>query len=200
MRKAMAHLRRADPVLGALIERIGPYEVPFSQPDFTLLAQSIINQQLSGKAAATIYGRLVAALRPHPINAAGVLRFSVEELRAMGISTPKARYLLDLAEKTRARKILWSRLPDMPDDEVIAHLTEVKGIGLWTAQMFLMFALRRLDVLPVADIGVQNAVQKLYGMKEKPKAAALEALGEKWSPYRSVACWYLWRSLDGGAG
>jgi DNA-3-methyladenine glycosylase II len=199
MRKARAHLRRADPVLGALIDRIGPYQVSFSKPDFTLLARSIINQQLSGKAAATIYGRLVEALRPHPVNAAGVLRFTVEELRAMGISTPKARYLLDLAQKTRAGKIVWSRLPEMPDEEVIAHLTEVKGIGHWTAQMFLMFALRRLDVLPVADIGIQNAVQKLYGLKEKPKAAALEALGGQWSPYRSVACWYLWRSLDGGA-
>jgi DNA-3-methyladenine glycosylase II len=200
IREATAHLCGADPVLGAIVERIGPYEVSLSKPDFAMLARSIVGQQLSGKAAATIYGRLRAALRPHPVNAAGVSRLSAGELRALGLSAQKAGYLLDLAAKTRARAILWSRLPSMEDGEVIEHLTAVKGIGVWTAQMFLMFALGRLDVLPVGDLGIRNAVRQAYGLSEKPRASQLEQLGEKWRPYRTVACWYLWRSLDGEAG
>jgi DNA-3-methyladenine glycosylase II len=196
MRNALTHLTAADSRLAALIERVGPYAQEFAPPVFASLARSIIYQQLSTKVAATIYGRFEAALAPDPVDAAGVLRLSHEELRSFGFSGAKAVYVRSLADKTLDGTVDFTRLSEMPDSEVIAHLTQVKGIGEWTAQMFLMFALRRSDVLPCADLGIRTAMKNLYRMRELPKPARMEKVARPWRPYASVACWYLWRSLD----
>lgn len=196
MRKALNHLRAADITLAALIQRVGPYAQEFSQPVFASLARSIVYQQLSTKAAATIYGRFQDALAPDPVHPAGVLRFTPVQLRAFGFSHAKAAYVRSLAEKALDGSVDFARLPELPDSEVIAHLTQVKGIGEWTAQMFLMFALRRPDVLPCADLGIRNAMKTLYRLPALPKPAEMELVARPWRPYASVACWYLWRSLD----
>ena len=169
------------------------------EADFNSLTRSIVYQQLSGKAAATIFGRVVEAAKCDPLTPKAVLKIQPERLRAAGLSQQKASYVRDLAEKTRDGVVEFSRLAFLSDDEVITHLTQVKGVGVWTAQMLLMFALGRPDVLPVADLGIRNAMQKAYVLDAPPKAKEMEALAEKWRPYRTVACWYLWRSLDGPA-
>ncbi len=169
------------------------------EADFHSLTRSIVYQQLSGKAASTIFGRVVEAAKCDPLTPKAVLKIPMERLRAAGLSQQKAAYVRDLAEKTRDGMVDFSRLPSLSDDEIIAHLTQVKGVGVWTVQMLLMFALNRPDVLPVADLGIRNAMQKAYALDTPPKAKEMEALAEKWRPYRTVACWYLWRSLDGPA-
>lgn len=199
MTHALTHLQAADPRLGALIERVGPYVQEFSQPVFASLARSIVFQQLSTKVAATIYGRLQAALAPLPVEAEGVLRLKPEEMRAFGFSNAKVAYVRSLAEKTLDGTVDFDKLLEMPDREVIAHLTQVKGVGEWTAQMFLMFALRRPDVLPCADLGIRTAMKNVYRMRELPKPVRMEKVARPWRPYASVACWYLWRSLDNPA-
>jgi DNA-3-methyladenine glycosylase II len=199
MRKAISHLRQADPVLARIIDRYGPCRIQHFEPDFALLARSIISQQLSGKAAATIYGRLQQALHPKPLSAAGLLHLTPEHLRSLGLSKQKIAYLRDLADKTRARSLRLDRLPRMTDEEVVAHLTAVKGIGVWTAQMVLIFALRRPDVLPTGDLGIRNAIQKNYNLEAAPTPAKMEEIARPWRPYASIACWYLWRSLENRA-
>lgn len=154
-------------------------------------------QQVSGKAAATIIARLEEAaggLKPKAI-----ATMSDEALRACGLSTQKRSYLRDLAEKTLSREVRFPSLEKLSDDEVIERLTVVKGVGVWTAQMFLMFALKRLDVLPAGDLGIQAAMQKAYGLEDRPKPEEVVRLAEPWRPYATVASWYLWRSLDGSA-
>ena len=199
MRKATLHLRRSDAILAALIEQIGPCTMPPRAADFNSLARSIVYQQLSGKAAGTIFGRVLEAANLDPLTPEAVLKISPERLRAAGLSQQKAAYIRDLAEKTREGLVDFSRLSGLADDDVIAHLTQVKGVGVWTVQMLLMFALKRPDVLPVADLGIRKAMQRAYGLETPPKPKEMEAIAEKWRPYRSVACWYLWRSLDGPA-
>ncbi len=196
MRNALTHLTAGDSRLAAVIERVGPYAQEFAPPVFASLARSIVYQQLSTKVAATIYGRFQAALAPDPVDSAGVLRLTHEELRGFGFSNAKAIYVRSLAEKSMDGTVDFTRLPGMPDSEVIAHLTQVKGIGEWTAQMFLMFALRRPDILPCADLGIRTAMKNVYRMRELPKPARMERVARPWRPYASVACWYLWRSLD----
>jgi 3-methyladenine DNA glycosylase/8-oxoguanine DNA glycosylase len=195
MRKAIHHLKKSDPVLRAIIERIGPCRMEFGPPEFHSLAESILYQQLNGKAAATIFERFVA-LAGDPPTPEGILKLSDEQLRSVGLSKQKSAYLKDLSEKTKAGLLDFSRLADLPDAEVIEHLTQVKGIGVWTAQMFLMFTLKRPDVLPTGDYGVQAAMKKHYKKRKMPKPKDMEKIARAWSPYRSVACWYLWRSLD----
>jgi DNA-3-methyladenine glycosylase II len=195
MRKAIHHLKKSDPVLRAIIERIGPCRMEFEPPEFHSLAESILYQQLNGKAAATIFERFVA-LAGDPPTPEGILKLSDEQLRSVGLSKQKSAYLKDLSEKTKAGLLDFSRLADLPDAEVIEHLTQVKGIGVWTAQMFLMFTLKRPDVLPTGDYGVQAAMKKHYKKRKMPKPKDMEKIARAWSPYRSVACWYLWRSLD----
>ena len=198
MRKAILHLKRSDPVLKALIERVGPYALEMAPADFPELARSIVYQQLSGKAAATIYGRLEAAVNRR-VTPRAVLKLDEAHMRSLGLSKQKTAYLRDLAEKTLARVVDFRALPQTPDQEVIAHLTAVKGIGVWTAQMFLIFALGRPDVLPTADLGIRAAMKKQYGLPDLPKPAEMEKIAAAWRPYCSVACWYLWRSLDNQA-
>jgi DNA-3-methyladenine glycosylase II len=195
MRKAIHHLKKCDPILRGIIEKVGPCRMEFGPPEFHSLAEAIVYQQLNGKAAVTIFKRF-AALAGEPITAEGILKLSHEQLRSVGLSKQKSAYLKDLAARTAAGLLDFSRLLEMPDAEVIQHLTQVKGVGVWTAQMFLMFTLRRPDVLPTGDYGVQAAIKKHYKKRQMPKAHTMEKIAKPWVPYRSIACWYLWRSLD----
>jgi DNA-3-methyladenine glycosylase II len=195
MRKAVIHLKNCDPILRDIIERVGPFRMEYGPPEFHSLAESILYQQLNGKAAATIFERFVA-LAGDPLTPEGILKLSDEQLRGVGLSKQKSSYLRDLAAKTADGQLDFSRLAEMPDAEVIEHLTQVKGIGVWTAQMFLMFTLRRPDVLPTGDYGVQAAMKKHYRKRKLPKPKEMEKIARRWVPYRSIACWYLWRSLD----
>jgi len=195
MRKAINHLKKSDPVMSAIIERVGPYRMEFGPPEFSSLAEAIVYQQLNGKAAVTIFNRF-AALAGEPLTPDGILKLSDEQLRSVGLSKQKSAYLKDLSVKARDGLLDFGKLPDLPDEAVVKHLTQVKGIGVWTAQMFLMFTLKRPDVLPTGDYGVQAAIKKHYKKRKWPKPKEMEKIARPWSPYRSVACWYLWRSLD----
>ena len=195
MRKAVNHLKKSDPVLRAIIERVGPCRMEFGEPTFHSVAEAIIYQQLNGKAAVTIFKRFTDAAGL-PVTPDGILKLSAAQLRAVGLSKQKSSYVRDLAEKTKAGLLDFSRLHEQTDDEVIQHLTQVKGVGVWTAHMFLMFTLRRQNILPTGDYGVQAAMMKHYRKRKLPKPKDMERIAKVWSPYRSIACWYLWRSLD----
>ena len=195
MRKAILHLKKADPVLAAIIERVGPYRMNYDEPAFASLAEAIVYQQLHGKAAATIFRRLTD-LAGLPLEPEGILRLSEAQMRAAGLSKQKLSYLRDLAAKTQCGEVQFAHLPELPDEEVIKELTKVKGIGVWTAHMFLIFSLRRTNVLPTGDLGIQMAIRRHYRKRKLLKPAQMERIARPWEPYRSVACWYLWRSLD----
>jgi DNA-3-methyladenine glycosylase II len=195
MRKAVDHLKKSDPVLRAIIERVGPCRMEFGVPEFASVAEAIVYQQLNGKAAVSIFNRF-AELAGDPLTPEGILKLSDAQLRGVGLSKQKSAYLKDLAQKTSDGLLNFARLPEMTDEEVIEHLTQVKGIGAWTAHMFLMFSLRRPNVLPTGDYGVQVAIKKHYKKRKLPKPKDMEKLARVWEPYRSVACWYMWRSLD----
>ncbi len=195
MRKAVNHLKKCDPVLRAIIERVGPCRMQFGLADFGSVAEAIVYQQLNGKAAATIFKRF-ADLAGEPLTPEGILRLTDQQMRSVGLSKQKSSYLKDLAAKTSTGLLDFRRLADLPDEEVIKHLTQVKGIGVWTAHMFLIFSLRRPNVLPTGDYGVQVAVKKHYKKRKLPKPKDMEKIARPWEPYRSVACWYMWRSLD----
>jgi DNA-3-methyladenine glycosylase II len=195
MRKAVNHLKKCDPVLRAIIERVGPCRMEYGVPEFCSLAEAIVYQQLNGKAAVTIFQRF-AALAGEPLTPEGILKLSDEELRSVGLSKQKSAYLKDLAAKTADGLLDFSRLHELTDEQVIQHLTQVKGVGVWTAHMFLMFSLRRPNVLPTGDYGVQVAIRKHYKKRKLPKPKDMEKIAKAWEPYRSVACWYMWRSLD----
>ncbi|BDC49212.1 DNA-3-methyladenine glycosylase [Bryobacterales bacterium F-183] len=200
MRKAILHLKKTDPVIAEIIARVGPYRKATSEVSFHSLARSIVYQQLSGKAAATIFGRVMTAAKCQDcLTPEKLLKVKPEQLRAAGLSQQKLSYVRDLAEKTKGKLVDFEALHTLEDQAVIEHLTQVKGVGVWTVQMLLMFALDRPDVLPTADLGIRNAMKKAYGLAEAPKPKEMEAIAEKWRPYRTVACWYLWRSLDGPA-
>jgi DNA-3-methyladenine glycosylase II len=198
MMEAIQHLRRSDPVLAAIIERVGDYAIQFREPGFETLVRSIVYQQLSGRVASVIFGRLLAATGGK-LTPQNVLKLRPSRMRTLGLSTQKTIYIRDLARHTRDGVVRFEDLAHAADADVIEHLTQVKGIGVWTAQMFLMFALRRLDVLPTGDLGIRNAMRKAYGLEELPSPAEMEALGARWRPYCTVASWYLWRSLEGEA-
>ncbi len=200
MRKAIHHLKKSDGVLGAIIQRVGPYKIQYREPNFQLLVRSIVNQQLSGKAALTIFTRLQEAAKADPITPESILKLRPAKMRAVGLSKQKTSYIRELARLTRTGDVVFESLPALEDAEVIEVLTRVKGVGEWTAHMFLIFALRRPNVLPVGDLGVRAAIKKAYGLAELPKPAEMERLAEAWHPYRSIASWYLWRSLENQAG
>jgi DNA-3-methyladenine glycosylase II len=182
-------------VLAEIIERVGPCRMQFGEPTFHALAESILYQQLNGNAAATIFDRFTA-MAGDPLTPEGILKLTDAEMRGVGLSRQKTAYLRDLAEKTKAGLLEFDRMAGMSEADVIAHLTQVKGVGVWTAHMFLMFTLRRPDILPVGDYGVQAAIKKHYKKRKWPKPAVMEKIAKPWAPYRSIACWYLWRSLD----
>jgi DNA-3-methyladenine glycosylase II len=195
MRKAINHLKKSDPILAAIIESIGRCRMEFGPPEFSSLAEAIVYQQLNGKAAVTIFKRF-AALAGDPVTPKGVLKLTPEQMRSVGLSKQKSSYLFDMAERTHRGELDFKRLPEMTDDEVTKHLTQVKGVGVWTAHMFLMFTLRRPNVLPTGDYGIQMAIKKHYKRRKLPQPEHMEKIAKAWEPYRSVACWYLWRSLD----
>ncbi len=199
MRKAVTHLKKADPVLRGVIERIGPFRMNYREPDFEALARSIVYQQLSGRVALAIFTRLAEAAGNGRLSPGGILGLTPEQMRAAGLSKNKAAYLRDLAERTHSGELDFAAFPSMADDAIVERLTEVKGIGIWTVQMFLIFALRRPDVLPTGDLGIRSAIRKAYGMEDMPKPTQVEEIGAKWRPWASVAAWYLWRSLDNEA-
>jgi DNA-3-methyladenine glycosylase II len=195
MRKAIHHLSNADPILRAIIERVGAYKIEYGPPEFHSLAEAIVYQQLNGKAAVTIFNRF-ADLAGKPVTPQGILKLSDVQLRSVGLSKQKSSYLRDMAERALNGQLDFSKLPELPDEEVISHLTQVKGVGVWTAQMFLMFTLKRPNVLPTGDFGVQMAIKKHYNKRKLPNPVQMQKIAKAWEPYRSVACWYLWRSLD----
>ena len=196
MQEAIRHLQAADPVMGGIIERVGAYRLQFREPGFETLVKSIVNQQLSGRVAQVIFERLLAAIPGGALTPQGVLALRPAKMRALGLSKQKTAYIRDLARLTRDGDLDFMALPGLPDTEVIERLTQVKGVGVWTAHMFLIFALRRTNVLPSGDLGIRAAIRKAYDLPELPTPVEIEALGERWRPYCTVAAWYLWRSLE----
>jgi DNA-3-methyladenine glycosylase II len=214
MRKAILHLKKSDPVLRAIIEQVGPFRMDFRDATFHSLARAIVYQQLNGKAASTIFSRF-SSVAGEPVTPEGILNLTPAQMRAVGLSQQKSSYLLDMAERAHRGDLDFTRLADMSEEEVIEHLTQVKGVGVWTAHMFLMFTLRRPNVLPTGDFGIRMAMYKHYLDKKArvskssknrkpvkqpkiklPTPEQMEKIAKCWEPYRSVACWYLWRSLD----
>ena len=195
MKEAIVHLREADPVMRAIIDQVGAYRIQFRDPDFETLVKSIVYQQLSGRVAGVIFGRVTDAAGGR-LTPEGILKLRPVRMRTLGLSGQKTAYIRDLARHARDGRVAFEELARLPDEAVIERLTEVKGIGVWTAHMFLIFALRRPNVLPTGDLGIRNAIRKAYGLLELPKPAEMEALSQPWRPYRTVASWYLWRSLE----
>jgi DNA-3-methyladenine glycosylase II len=191
----IAHLRRIDPTLAGAIDAVGPFRLTLEGDYFLALVDAIISQQISIKAAASILARVRALCAPDPaLTPAHLAALDEETLRAVGCSRAKAIYLKDLSTRIVEGALDLDRLPGLPDDEIIAQLVAVKGIGRWTAEMFLIFSLGRLDIWPVDDLGIVIAAQGLYGLPARPKRKELLALGEPWRPYRTIASWYLWQS------
>ena len=193
---AERHLIRRDPMLKQVIRRVGPCTYPLRRDRFGALARSIVYQQISGAAASTILGRLMEALPGGEMKPASLATFTPEQFRLAGVSKQKASYLSSLAELSISGELRLSQIGRLNDDDIIAELTQVKGIGVWTAQMFMMFSLGRPDVLPWGDLGVRQAIRKLYGLDDMPSRAESERIAEPWRPYASVASWYCWRSLE----
>jgi DNA-3-methyladenine glycosylase II len=191
------YLSEADPQLAGVIKTVGKYSIKIRTNAFQSLVESIIYQQLAGSAANIIYTRFIKHYNnvlPKPMQ---ILSTSDVELKSkIGLSSNKVRYLKDLSTKVEQGKINLELLSTMSDEEVIAELTLVKGIGRWTAEMFLIFCLERPDILPVTDLGIRKAVHKLYSLPELPKPAELLAISQPWRPHRTVASWYLWKSLS----
>jgi DNA-3-methyladenine glycosylase II len=199
MRKAILHLKKSDPVMRSIIERVGAYKIQHREPSFETLVRSIVYQQLSGKVASVIMARLAALLPEGKVTPEAILKLTPARMRKAGLSKQKTAYIRDLARKTNKGHVKFETLPNMTDLEVIDHLTQVKGIGVWTAHMFLIFALRRLDILATGDLGVRVAIRKAYALDDLPHPQKVEELAVAWRPYSSVAVWYLWRSLDSTA-
>lgn len=195
--RARRLLLRRDPVLAALIRKHGACGLASAQraDHFSALVRAITGQQLSTKAASTIYARLVA-LMPDGVTPSALSALTDEQLRGVGMSRQKIAYFRDLCDKALSGVVPLDSLDALSDEAVISALTAVKGIGRWSAEMFLMFRLHRPDVLPVDDLGIVNAVKNVYRLRKKPNADRIRKIGEAWRPYRSVASWYLWRSLD----
>jgi DNA-3-methyladenine glycosylase II len=198
MQEAIQHLRRNDPVLSGIIDRVGDYGIQFRDPNLETLVKSIVYQQLSGRVASVIFERLAKAAGGQ-LTPENILKLRPARMRTLGLSRQKTAYIRDLARHARDGRVVFEELEALDDDAVIERLTEVKGVGVWTVHMFLMFALRRTDVLPTGDLGIRNAIRKAYGLAETPTPAEVEALALRWRPYCTVASWYLWRSLEPNA-
>ncbi len=197
-RKAVSHLRRADPIMAGVMERVGPcrFRVSDGGSHFDAVVRSIVYQQLSGSAAATIHGRLLALYAGATPEPALLLATSDDLLRGVGLSRQKISYLRDLAARVESGDVPVQSLHELDDDAIIEALTRIKGVGRWTAQMFLMFRLGRPDVLPELDLGVRKAIQLAYRTRGLPSTERVHKIGKRWAPYRTIASWYLWASLD----
>jgi DNA-3-methyladenine glycosylase II len=194
---AVAQVRASDPVMRRLIDTAGPFSLrPERTRRFSVLARAIISQQVSTTAARTIRARLEALLAPGKLDAEGIARLGESQLRSVGLSRQKASYLLDLAQKTLDGTVRLSHIGRLSDEAVIEMLTQVKGIGRWTAEMFLIFSLGRLDVMPVDDLGVRAALRDLYGLDALPDKKTCLEIAAPWRPYATIGAWYCWRSLD----
>ena len=195
MKKALIHLKNSDEILASIITRVGPCQIAYRDPTFEALARSIVFQQLSTKAARTIYNRLEEAAGGK-ITPVAVRDLSIGEMRRAGLSKQKIGYIRDLAEHALAGTLDFTRLPGMSDEEIIETLTDIKGIGVWTAQMFLIFSLGRLDIFPHEDLGVRVAIRNLYSLDDLPDKETSHRIAMLWRPYATVASWYCWRSLE----
>lgn len=193
---ALEYLSQNDPILGAVIKKVPPFKNPPSGNYFINLCESIISQQLSVKAADTIFSRLLHLFPKKQITPEAILEIDKEEMRGCGISYQKISYIKDLAQKTLESGILFEQFEIMTDEEVITELVKVKGIGRWTAEMFLMFTMQRPDVFSYGDLGLRNAIQRLYNLKKEPSQKRAEQISKKWKPYRTLASRYLWKSLE----
>jgi DNA-3-methyladenine glycosylase II len=193
---AVADLSKKDAVLKGVIKKVGACKLRANRKRFASLVISIISQQISVAAARTIRGRLEALLEPDGMEAAVILGKTPEELQAVGLSGRKASYVLDLAEQVESGKLDLSKMGRRSNEDIIISLCKVRGIGRWTAEMFMIFSLGRMDVLPRGDLGILNAIRDMYGLDEHPDQEFLDELEERWKPYASVASWYCWRSLD----
>jgi DNA-3-methyladenine glycosylase II len=193
----LKYLSRADPRLGVVIKTVGKYSIKLRTDAFQSLVEAIIYQQLAGVAANVIYTRFMKYynnMMPTPLD---IVSTSDMELRSkVGLSSKKVLYLKDLATKIEEHKLKLDLLPTMSDEDVINQLIQVKGIGRWTAEMFLIFCLGRPDVLPVTDLGIKKAMHKIYSLSDLPKPAEMLAIAQPWKPHRTVATWYLWKSLS----
>ena len=194
--KGLKHLRRVDPIMRTVIGRAGPYQLKCRRDRFQALVSSIISQQISGSAARSIRQRLFEHVAPERLSPENLSCLTPEILRTLGLSSQKASYLRDLANLVVSGELRLDKLGRLEDEQVIEELIRVKGIGVWTAQMFLMFSLGRPDVFPHDDLGVRTAIRNLYGLKELPDRATSHRIAEPWRPYASMASWYCWRSLE----
>jgi DNA-3-methyladenine glycosylase II len=192
IQKARRHLRAADPVMRSVIDAVGPFTLRLERDRFAMLVRSIISQQISTSAARSIRRRL-QELAP---DVKAIARLTIDQLRSVGLSPQKASYVADLARKVNDGTVVLRQIGRLSDERVVERLTQVKGIGRWTAQMFLIFSLGRLDVFPHDDLGVRTAIRNRYGLDDLPDKQTAHAIAAPWRPYASVASWYCWRTLD----
>ncbi len=199
MRKITSHLKKKDPVLAGIVDRVGPFNMQFREPTFAALVGSIVSQQLSTKVARVIFDRLRDAMPAGELTPENILKLPPHKMRTLGLSARKVEYIHDIARHTQEGTLDFAALPALDDAAVIECLTRVKGVGVWTAHMFLMFALQRPNVLAVGDLGIRSAIKKAYNLNHLPSPAEIEEIAANWHPYCTAACWYLWRSLEGPA-
>ena len=195
-RRILNHFQKCDPKMARVIQKVGPLRLQRNRKYFVVLCQSIVSQQISVAAADTIYSRFQKLFDGQAPTPERVAELKDAPLRAAGLSRQKSAYLKDLSYRFLDGTIRPRQLNYLGNEEIVDRLTEVHGIGRWTAEMFMIFSLNRLDVLPVDDLGLRAAVQNIYGMKTRPNAKRLRSIGKKWSPLETVGTWYAWRSLS----
>ena len=196
IKAGLKHLRAADPVMRRLIDRVGPVRLRLQRNRFQSLVRSIIAQQISGSAARSINRRLRELLAPRHVTPANLACLTPRQMRTAGLSPQKSAYLLDLSQKVLSGQVRLKKLARLPDEEVIAELIRVKGIGVWTAQMFLIFSLGRVDVFPHQDLGIRTALRNLYRLPDLPNQETGHEIARPWRPFATLGSWYCWRSLE----
>ncbi len=196
IQRARRHLRASDPVMKEMIDAAGPCTLSFDPNRFGMLVRSIVSQQISTSAARSIRARLLELVGPEGFTAANLIRFDVDQLRSAGLSGQKASYIRDLASQVDGGELDLRQIGRLSDERVIEQLTQVKGVGHWTAQMFLMFSLGRPDVFPHGDLGIRVCIRDAYGLNDLPDKKTSESIAEPWRPFATVASWYCWQTVD----
>jgi len=196
IQEALAHLHQADPILGRLIQQAGAFTLKPDRDRFGMLVRSILSQQISTSAARSIRARLLELLLPHKLTPTAIHAVTDDQLRSAGLSSQKVSYIRDLTDRALDQRLRLDQIGRLSDERAIEHLTQVRGIGRWTAQMFLIFSLGRLDVFPHDDLGVRSSLRDLYGLPDLPDKSTSHEIAATWAPYRSVATWYCWRLAD----